>query len=396
MRRIWIRRFFLGFTAVTAFSSSVRSAAQPRAQNPGVVKSSLTPGELFKRLSPSVFVVETLDSKGTATALGSAVSIGKDEVVTNRHVVEGGISWRVRQGSSTWIATIAFLDAEHDLCGLRVAGLKAIPVSLRLSSTLSVGEHVYALGAPEGLELSLSEGLVSALRKFEQVSFVQTTAPISHGSSGGGLFDGQGNLIGITTFTVKDGQNLNFAIPADLVVGLNGHPATELHQTDVEKNASQAMILSQVAQDAMESGNYQKALEAYEQLSKLMPDDPFIWSYLGELYLQLKQPDNAMAACQKALRLSPSQADSWSCMGDVYASLRQLPQAEEAFKRAVDLDPSDEAQLVNLFSLGRVFAAEDKRGGVMDTYRKLKILDENYASRFYKLFVEPILDGPDH
>jgi tetratricopeptide (TPR) repeat protein len=244
--------------------------------------------------------------------------------------------------------------------------------------------------------LSLSEGLVSALRKFEGVSFIQTTAPISHGSSGGGLFDEQGRLIGITTFTVKDGQNLNFAIPTDLVVGLKGHPATVLHRTDAERNASQAMILSQVAQDAMESGDYQRALEAYRQLSSLMPDDPLVWSDVGELYLHLKQIDNALAACQKALRLGPDLADSWSCMGDVYASMRQLPQAEEALKKAVDLDPREGAQLVNLFSLGRVFAAEDKRGGVMDIYRKLKTLDQNYADRFYKLFVEPILDAPDH
>jgi S1-C subfamily serine protease len=175
---------------------SASSTAQQTSEHP--VNDFQSPGELFKSLSPSVFVVETLDAKGTAIALGSGVSVAKDEVVTNRHVVEDGKAWRIRQGDNTWAARIAFLDAEHDLCGLQVRGLSATPVTVRVSSTLSVGERVYALGAPEGLELSLSEGLVSGLRKFEGVSLIQTTAPISHGSSGGGLFDAQGRLIGIT------------------------------------------------------------------------------------------------------------------------------------------------------------------------------------------------------
>jgi len=394
-KRIRVRGFCFWLAVLTALSLCGHSAAQPGSQSAAVPVGSPTAGELFRRLSPSVFVVETLDSKGTAIALGSAVGIDKGEVVTNRHVVEDGKSWRVRQGDRTWAAKIAFLDAEHDLCGLQVAGLQASPVSLRLSSTLSVGEHVYTLGAPEGLELSLSEGLVSALRKFEGGSFIQTTAPISHGSSGGGLFDSQGKLIGVTTFTVKDGQNLNFAIPADLVVGLKDHPATELHHADAERNASQAMILSQAAHEAAESGNYQRALELSEQLSVLTPNDPFLWSYVGALYLKVKQPDNAVTACQKAVRLAPDQADGWGCLGDAYTELKQYLQAEEALKKALDLDPGHDAQLANLFSLGAVFCQEGKRLAVMDTYRRLKPLDQNYADLYFRRCVQPILDSPD-
>jgi len=353
-----------------------------------------SPQELFKQLSSSVFVVESLDANGNAIALGSGVGIAPNQVVTNRHVVEGGTTWRVRLGESTWSATIAFLDAEHDLCGLSVTGLKGTPVSFRLSSTLSVGEHVYTLGAPEGLELSLAEGLVSALRKFEGVSFIQTTAAISHGSSGGGLFDGRGNLIGITTFTFKDGQNLNFAIPTDLVIGLKDHPATELHQTDVERNGSQAMMLSQVASNAMESGDFQKALGAYKQLSILTPNDPVVWFSMGNVYLQLEQPDNAMQACEKALRLDSSQADSWGCMGEAHLRLRQLHQAKEAFKRAIDLHPSEEVQITYQIGLGMVYGAEGNEVGVMGVYERLKTLDHNYADRFYKRVVEPMFDSP--
>src|SRR5439155_14858915 len=163
-----------------------------------------SPQEIFKRLSSSVFVVENLNDSGSVVAIGSGVALGPSLVVTNKHVIEDGAAWRIRQGSKTWPATLAHLDPDHDLCELKANGLRAAPVPVRASSTLAVGEHVYAIGAPEGLELTLSEGLISALRDYEAVRLIQTSAAISPGSSGGGLFDSHGRLIGITTFFLKE------------------------------------------------------------------------------------------------------------------------------------------------------------------------------------------------
>src|SRR2546426_7080462 len=174
-----------------------------------------TPQELFGRLSPSVFVVEALNKRGSVVVTGSGVVVAPAEDVTNKHVIKKGVSWSVRHGSKTWPAILTHLDSDHDLCLLKADGLKAPPVPVRASSTLTVGERVYAIGAPEGLELTLSEGLISGLREFEQVRLIQTSAAISHGSSGGGLFDAQGRLVGITTFFLKEGQNLNFALPGE-------------------------------------------------------------------------------------------------------------------------------------------------------------------------------------
>ena len=79
---------------------------------------------------------------------------------------------------------------------------------------------MYAIGAPQGLELSLSEGLVSGLRKDGGTTYIQTTAAISKGSSGGGLFDAQGRLVGITTMYVEGAQALNFAVPAEQIASV--------------------------------------------------------------------------------------------------------------------------------------------------------------------------------
>jgi Tfp pilus assembly protein PilF len=378
----------LALSTAPAQQASKRAAASKNAQP--------QPRELFKLLSPSVFVVETLDAKGTVIALGSGVVAAKEEIVTNRHVVEGGKAWRIRQGSNTWTARIAFLDSEHDLCGLRVEGVTAIAVNTRASSTLSVGERVYALGSPEGLELSLSEGLISGIRKFEGVSLIQTTAPISHGSSGGGLFDEQGKLVGITTFAIKDGQNINFAIPTELVLGLKDHPATELRETEAERSASQAMLLSQMANDALQSGDYEKALQAYKQMAQLTPNDPGAWFGVGEVSLKLNRLDSALQACERAVQVGPEEADSWNCLGDAYDRLGRYSEAEQAFKKAIDLGPPDPVDLVaTWYSLGIVYAEERKKLGVMDVYRQLKTLDQNYADRFFQQYVQPMLDSSD-
>ena len=182
-----------------------------------------SPQELFKRLSPSVVALEGRELKGgSVTALGSGVVIAPGEIVTNRHVVDAGDLWKVRQGERTWSAFIAWVDPDHDLALLKADELPAPAVSTRVSPTVAVGERVYAIGTPEGLEQTLSEGIVSGLREYQDGYVIQTSAPISPGSSGGGLFDEKGQLAGITTFGLVEGQNLNFALPASWVQPLLG------------------------------------------------------------------------------------------------------------------------------------------------------------------------------
>lgn len=127
----------------------------------------LTPEALFERVSPSIFIVQALGADGQVLDQGSGVAVTAEGIVTNYHVVDRATSIRVRQGPYVWVATIAQVDAEHDLCQLRVPGLGAAPPPMRPSATLRVGEKVYAIGAPHGLEPTLSDGLISNLREFE-------------------------------------------------------------------------------------------------------------------------------------------------------------------------------------------------------------------------------------
>ena len=179
----------------------------------------ITPQELFSKLAPSIFFVYGVDTEEKRRSQGSGVVIAPQRVVTNCHVIQGANFVYLRKENVIYVAKrVEHADSGRDLCQLEVPNLNAPPVELGAAKGLKVGQKVFALGNPKGLEVTLSDGLVSALRGpdgNEQV--IQTTAPISPGSSGGGLFDENGLLVGITTAQLRSGQNLNFAAPVEWV-----------------------------------------------------------------------------------------------------------------------------------------------------------------------------------
>jgi serine protease Do len=224
------RHIFFCVLAIPAFCV-VALGGQSGKQSPSAKQKALptlSAQEIFKRVSPSVMVVESLDAEGKVTKFGSGVVIAPGSIITNRHVIEDGASFRVEHGGKKWSARLIKVGPDHDLAELSVAGLDAPAVTVLDSSKLVVGETVYAIGAPEGLELTISWGLISGLRDFDKGRVIQTSAAISPGSSGGGLFDAQGRLVGITTFYLKEGQSLNFALPAEWTVALSRQPSTTL------------------------------------------------------------------------------------------------------------------------------------------------------------------------
>jgi hypothetical protein len=176
----------------------------------------LTASQVYEQVKDSVVVVKAYDQKGKPVGLGSGVMLPSGDVITNYHVVKAGVRYTVGRGKQGVPATLEAGDPDKDLCLLTAPGLVAKPARLGRAARLKVGEPVYAVGAPQGLELSLSEGIVSQLRGGPP-PLIQTTVAISGGSSGGGLFNAEGELVGITTFYLKDSQSLNFAVPVEWI-----------------------------------------------------------------------------------------------------------------------------------------------------------------------------------
>lgn len=186
------------------------SSTEPKASN-----------VLFDTVNPSVWTVlaaptaASLEQKKNV-AQGSAVAISQHQLLTNCHVVQGRSHIVIKHAATQVRAKVIAGDANSDRCILMVDGHALQPVSgYRSFGSLTIGETVYTVGSPLGLENTLGHGLISGLREAKGFHLVQTTAQVSPGSSGGGLFDSAGNLIGITTFKVKNSDGLNFAIAAE-------------------------------------------------------------------------------------------------------------------------------------------------------------------------------------
>ena len=212
--------------AVSPFpAAAAQTAATPR--SPTDHTRPLTPEALFAQASASVVRINVFNAAGEGQSLGSGVVTEPGTVVTNCHVTRGGSRVKVRHRNEEYDASVATADEKHDLCRLSVRGLSAQPVEMVKVAHLKVGQKVYAIGSPQGLDLTLSDGMVSSLREGPDGTFVQTTAPVSPGSSGGGLFNERGQLVGIITFQVASGQNLNFAIPTDWIDSMSPSSAPE-------------------------------------------------------------------------------------------------------------------------------------------------------------------------
>ncbi|MBR4702877.1 MAG: serine protease [Oscillospiraceae bacterium] len=177
----------------------------------------LTAQEIFELCSPAVFYIVTYDADGFLYAGGSGFFIEESGyAVTNCHVLENALSARVilADGRECEVAGLLYFDVEADFAILKVQGSDFPVLKLGDSSAAAAGERAYAIGNPQGLTNTISDGIISNPGREELGGMIQVTTPISHGSSGGALINSRGEAIGITTLGLASGQSLNFAVPA--------------------------------------------------------------------------------------------------------------------------------------------------------------------------------------
>ena len=177
--------------------------------------------DLVRRIKPSAVAIETFDSRGEKLSRGSGFFIAADRVVTNRHVIDNAFRAEVHSynGSVYPVRGVIAVDAEGDLALLRVDAPPNQVRPLLLDKTSpQEGESVVVIGNPFGLEGSVTNGIVSAVRDIPTFGrIIQITAPISPGSSGSPVVNMQGQVIGVATLQITGGQSVNFAIPSERI-----------------------------------------------------------------------------------------------------------------------------------------------------------------------------------
>jgi serine protease Do len=195
----------------------------------------LTTTEIVDQFDESVVMITT------NVAQGSGVVVGEQLILTNYHVIEDASSATVLTlyGDNVTVEGVVAYDERTDLAIIKTKEeLYLNPVALNTGMTSRKGDKVVAIGSPYGLQNTVSDGLISNITYMGGVRYVQTSAPIDHGSSGGGLFNEYGELVGINTFGYgKSGAELNFAVSSL-------HAAILMYSVEEEKLAEAKFLPS--------------------------------------------------------------------------------------------------------------------------------------------------------
>jgi len=310
--------------------------------------------ELVKRVKPAVVAITTYDANGDALMTGSGFFLSPGKVVTNLHVVRGATRAEIKtldgKGRVYPVNGLLAVDDEGDLVLLEIE----MPVERGRSTELAAnlpdeGEPIFVIGNPLKLEGSVSDGIVSAVREVPNVGrIIQITAPISHGNSGSPVFNLRGQVLGVVTIKVTNGQNINLAIAVARVGQLKQDKLRPLSDLAPKTRTELSESLYRTGLESLWLGNYDNAVGFFENAVNKNPKRAEAWIQVG--YCKVKQGKNqeAIRAYQQALQLKPDNAEFHNKLGDAYYYAGRLREAIESYTEAARLRPDCAETYYNL------------------------------------------------
>jgi S1-C subfamily serine protease len=382
---------------------------------------------LAKLVGPCVFLVEVIDESGTFISSGTAFAVSSDGLVTTSfHVVEHGVKFVLvtQQGARFDNARVVVEDPPSDLAILKIEAKDLPYLKLAATSEVPVGKRVAVFGSPKGLGGTLSEGIISATPRDLKERLVdellpnggvllQTTAPVSSGSSGSPLFDSTGEVIGIISNGLRGAdqpQNLNFAVPVEALKPLlpeSGFQRSLLRRQRPEAETSapslkprDASVFDETAAAPLSDPAYlelrakierkewveamkqagtllerypnsahvlfahaccasalrldRQAEQSYLKVLEIVPTEAAVWHHLGVAISCQKQTERALLAFEMAVTLEPDRVASWKQIVIGNVVLENWPKATTALNTMDQIDPAEARELSRFFTRYRV------------------------------------------
>lgn len=282
--------------------------------------------KIINKSKKSVLYINVYGGSGKERAQATGFFLGeKGHVVTNFHVVydAANLSVKTTGGKIYWIDKMIGADVDSDVAVFTVKGIESREAYLSLAGVKpEEGDEVIVIGNPMGLDFSISNGIISAIRKLPEIGQVyQTTAPISPGSSGSPVLNADGEVIGVASMTYKEGQNLNFVVPYWVV-------------------------------EKIESTGKPVAFKSWKKSGiGYMPGNANGNIKLGFLYCGSEKYTEASECAAQAIKLEQKNAKAYYLAGLAYFGMKKQNIAIEYMKRAVELDPAMEALHYDLGSM---------------------------------------------
>jgi tetratricopeptide (TPR) repeat protein len=345
--------------------------------------------DLVRRIKPSAVAIETFDARGEQLSRGSGFFIGADRVVTNRHVIEGAHRAEVHStlGSTYPVKGVLAVDEEGDVALLKVDAPAAEVRALSLDRTSpQEGESVVVIGNPFGLEGSVTNGIVSAVRDIPTFGrIIQITAPISPGSSGSPVVNMRGQVIGIATLQITGGQSVNFAIPSERISQLQTGTLILLSDLALASGKNKRARAVQFFRDGLSflsKDDCEKALPYFEQAVESDGNYAEAWAQTGFCREKLGRHAEAIEASKRAVNLRPT-AESYFNIGLANYYIKQFREAADAYRQAIRLDPYNAADAY--YALGLTYRDWGRADDEIQAYKHAIRLKPDYTSAYERL-----------
>lgn len=346
--------------------------------------------ELVKRIKPSAVAIETFDQRGNSVSRGSGFFIAADRVITNRHVIEKAsrVEVHLMDGKKFQAKGVLAVDGEGDLALLQVElpkGIAAVPLAIS-KAVPQEGESILVVGNPYGLEGSISNGIVSAVREISGYGkVIQITAPISPGSSGSPVVNMYGQVIGVATLQAAEGQSLNFAVPAERITQLKVSELQTVSSlaavTQKNKRATAESLYSQGVVH-LSRDDYGRALPFFEKAVEIDPSYAEAWYQAGFCHGVLGKHSDALKASKQAAKLRPEWAETYVNIGASSYALGQFGPAAEAYRQAIRLDDS---KADTQYALGLTLEKLNRTDEEALAYKRALALNPGHANAMEKL-----------
>ena len=308
---------------------------------------------LFARASQSVVLIKTYDVKDKLIGQGSGFFISNEgHLVSNRHVFGGATRAEIQNKKGTFEVVKVVAEAgKYDMVHFQVKMGKKKSLPLKLNKTTpKIGEKVLVIGNPMGLESTISDGIVSAVRELKPYgTVIQITSPISPGSSGSPVLNMKGEVIGVATFQMREGQNLNFAVPIARLDDLDKVDGNDLTSVNFKPNERVASMTNPFDKGMVmfNDKQYRGAINYFKKAVEENPENAEAFLYLGICYRETRAT-NSIDAFKSALAINPKYAEAYCHMGKAYNQLNMTAEAIEALKKALELDPNYDEALTGL------------------------------------------------
>ena len=339
--------------------------------------------DVYAKCSSSVFYIEVYDANGAAFASGSGFFIDNSgTAVTNFHVIDGAHSAKItlKSGEVYNVKGVYDYSIENDWAVLQIDGSGFDCLTIGDKATVVGGAKVYALGCPLGLQDTFSDGMISnANRVVDGVTYIQISAPISHGSSGGALINKYGEVIGICSAGFVDGQNLNLAIPITAIEGYSRSSLTTLAElfpaptqpdqgtTSRQQLAYDALrdIINEVATGTNDSG--------FAYYAEKWDSENYVW------FTNYDSPHGEIEVCACYM---PWDYDIqyWACLYfdpdnssfDYYITINEYTTDYVIFKSDTVLSPPTEAIVFDSYTIGSYY--RDMESEVVEMAEEISLL----------------------